>query len=115
MRRFDSGKTATLVDLPAAAHVSAPRTIGQGYRSYQKHEIALPGGSATTGIERDVLRSGRVVGVLPIDLRRDEVVLMRQFRLGGHIALDDGRESQTHSDRRCSGGNASLVAARNCR
>ena len=80
----------TLVDLPAAAQVSAPRTIGCGYRSYDRHEIALADGSFTSHIDRDVLRSGSVVGILPIDLDRAEVVLIRQFRLGGHIALGKG-------------------------
>jgi ADP-ribose pyrophosphatase len=36
------------------------------------------------------VRSGAVVGVLPIDLRLSEMVLIRQFRLAGHIALGKG-------------------------
>jgi ADP-ribose pyrophosphatase len=83
-------RAPTLVDLPAAAQVSAPRTIGRGYRSYDRHEIALADGSFTSHIDRDVLRSGSVVGILPIDLDTAEVVLIRQFRLGGHIALGKG-------------------------
>jgi ADP-ribose pyrophosphatase len=50
----------------------------------------LADGSLTARIERDILRSGSVVGILPIDLDRDEVVLIRQFRLGSHIALGKG-------------------------
>ena len=33
---------------------------------------------------------GRVVVMLPVDLVRDEVVLIRQFRLGGQLALGKG-------------------------
>jgi ADP-ribose pyrophosphatase len=39
---------------------------------------------------RDILRSGRVVSVLPIDLERDEVVLLQQFRLAAHLSNDKG-------------------------
>jgi ADP-ribose pyrophosphatase len=77
-------------DLPALADVSAPRPIGRGYRSYDRHRIALHEGSVSVAIERDILRSGAVVGVLPIDLARREVVLIRQFRLGSHMALGKG-------------------------
>ena len=41
-------------------------------------------------MDRDVVRIGRVVVILPIDLDRDEVVLIRQFRLGAHLALGQG-------------------------
>jgi ADP-ribose pyrophosphatase len=33
---------------------------------------------------------GGVVVILPVDLSRDEIVLIRQFRLGGHVALGKG-------------------------
>jgi ADP-ribose pyrophosphatase len=80
----------TLVDLPADARISVPRMIGRGYRSYERYEVSLPGAVAWSGIDRDVLRSGEVVGILPIDIRRQEVVLIRQFRLASHIALAKG-------------------------
>jgi ADP-ribose pyrophosphatase len=90
MRRSGSGTPETFSDLPAAVEVSAPRLIGQGYRGYEHYEVLLSNGCTSARIERDVLRSGAVVGILPLDLRRDEVVLIRQFRLGGHIAMDRG-------------------------
>ena len=40
--------------------------------------------------QRDILRAGKVVVVLPVDLARDEVVLMRQFRLAAHVANGRG-------------------------
>jgi ADP-ribose pyrophosphatase len=78
-----------LVDLPAKARVAKLLTIGQGYRQYERYEFTLPG-SPTTKLERDVLSSGLVVGIVPVDIAKGEVVLIRQFRLSGHIALDKG-------------------------
>ena len=39
---------------------------------------------------REVVRVGRVVVILPVDLARNEVVLIRQFRLGAQLALGTG-------------------------
>jgi hypothetical protein len=43
-----------------------------------------------SAFERELLRSGRVVGVLPTEFVRREILLIRQFRLGGRLALDRG-------------------------
>ena len=40
--------------------------------------------------QRDILRAGQVVAVLPVDLARDEIVLLRQFRLAAHLANGRG-------------------------
>ena len=40
--------------------------------------------------QRDVLLAGKVVAVLPLDLARDEIVLIRQFRLSAHLANGRG-------------------------
>jgi ADP-ribose pyrophosphatase len=80
----------TAGDIAAAADVSVPRSIGNGYRSYHRHLITFNEGAASATIERDILRSGKVVGILPVDLARNEVVLIRQFRLGSHMALGKG-------------------------
>ena len=64
------------------------------------------GGAA---FERDVVRVGRVVVIVPVDLERDEIVLIRQFRLGAHLAIDKGdlvelpagRVERGEDDRRC--------------
>jgi hypothetical protein len=75
-----SGEGATLKTL----------TIGRGYRNYERYEVTLPGSAITAKVERDVLLSGLVVGIVPMDVVKGEVVLIRQFRLSGHIALDKG-------------------------
>jgi ADP-ribose pyrophosphatase len=79
-----------LIDLPAKAELTGPQTIGRGYRSYDRYEVTLPGSAIVAKVERDVLLSGLVVGIVPVDIVRGEVVLIRQFRLSGHIALDKG-------------------------
>lgn len=101
-------------DLPALAEVSAPRSIGRGYRSYDRHQIALHEGCATAAIERDILRSGQVVGVLPIDLARREVVLIRQFRLGSHMALGKGAMIELPAGRVDPQESAEQAARREC-
>jgi len=83
-------QAASLVDLPAQAQLSEPLNIGRGYRDYQRYDIRLSGSRIAGKIERDVLMSGLTVGIVPVDLVRGEVVLIRQFRLSGHIALDKG-------------------------
>lgn len=40
--------------------------------------------------ERDVLIAGKVVVVMPIDVARQKIVLIRQFRLPAHIANGRG-------------------------
>jgi ADP-ribose pyrophosphatase len=72
---------------PRSITVSPPQLIGCGYRDYHRFTVADRQRDAVGAtFERDVLRSGRVVGVLTLDLERDEVVLTRQFRIGGHLA-----------------------------
>src|SRR5262249_2190474 len=38
----------------------------------------------------DILRAGAAAAVLPLDLARDEIVLLRQFRLAAHLASGKG-------------------------
>jgi ADP-ribose pyrophosphatase len=90
MPKPDLEELTMLVDLPVAARISAPHNIGRGYRSYERYEVSLPGSLVSSQFERDVLRSGQVVGILPIDIRQEQVVLIRQFRLASHIALGMG-------------------------
>jgi ADP-ribose pyrophosphatase len=65
--------------------------FAKGFRDYQRYRFRLAGEEATLAPQlRDVLRAGRVAAVLPIDLARDEVVLLRQFRLAAHLANGRG-------------------------
>ncbi len=80
-----------LADLPADVALSQPELLARGYRDYQRYRLTLTGiDGAPVAQIRDVLRAGKVVAVLPIDLARDEIVLIRQFRLPAHLANGRG-------------------------
>jgi ADP-ribose pyrophosphatase len=81
--------------MPADTHqdvtMSGPVLLARGYLPYERYNITFvsPDGQRVDHT-RDVLRAGRVVGVLPIDVERDEVVLIQQFRLASHLATGKG-------------------------
>jgi ADP-ribose pyrophosphatase len=82
---------ARLADLPVEVSLSAPELLGKGFRTYQRFRYTLPGDDP--GLEphtHDLVRFGRIVAVLPVDLARDEVVLIRQFRLPAQLANGNG-------------------------
>jgi ADP-ribose pyrophosphatase len=82
---------ARLNDVPAEVSLSAPELLGKGFRTYQRYRYTLPGDDP--GLEphtHDLIRFGRIVAVLPVDLARDELVLIRQFRLPAQLANGNG-------------------------
>ena len=80
-----------LADRPADIALAQPELLAKGYRDFNRYRLTLkrPGGASVTQT-RDVLLAGKVVAVLPIDLARNEVVLIRQFRLPAHLANGRG-------------------------
>ena len=80
-----------LADQPVHVSLSAPELLGRGFRPYERYRYTLPGDDpAKDPHTHDLVRFGRVVAVLPVDIARDEVVLIRQFRLPAHIANGRG-------------------------
>lgn len=76
-----------LTDLPADVSVSPPERLANGYCNYERYRAEVPGADGRqVQQQRDVLRAGKVVAVLPVDPSRGEVVLIRQFRLPAHLA-----------------------------
>src|SRR5215831_814670 len=75
-----------LADRAAPAELSAPERLAKGFFDYQRFHVTLPAGSQT----RDVLRAGKVVALLPLDLERGEIVMIRQFRPAAHLANGKG-------------------------
>jgi ADP-ribose pyrophosphatase len=75
-----------LSDAAAEVELTGPENRGGGFYRYERYRVTL-GGAA---FERDAVRVGRVVVILPVDLERDEIVLIREFRIGGHLALGKG-------------------------
>lgn len=104
-----------LGDRRAQARVSEGRTIGAGFRTLERHAVALD--TRTHGqqrFERDMLRSGPVVGVLPIDLAQQRVVLIRQFRVAAALAADLGDMIEIVAGRQDPGESAEAAARREC-
>jgi ADP-ribose pyrophosphatase len=68
--------------------VHGEATVWRGHRRYDRVDCELPGrgGRRPTRIAYEVLRVGEVVAVLPYDPVRDLLVVIRQFRLGAHLA-----------------------------
>jgi ADP-ribose pyrophosphatase len=82
---------ASLADEPVDVSLRSDELLGQGFRDYRRCRFTLPGDDpALEPRENDVLRFGRVVAVLPVDLTRNEVVLIRQFRMAAQLANGRG-------------------------
>src|SRR5438067_4676592 len=79
-----------LADRSADVAVSAPKAVGRGFRDYQRLEVTFPNESSSPRQVRDLLRVGSVAVVLPYDPKRDEIVVIRQFRLAAHVANGRG-------------------------
>lgn len=95
--------------------VSPPVTVVQGYRPYERFEVAIiRDHDETLHQQRDVLRGGRVAAVLAVDLDRDAVVLLRQFRLPAHLATGRGEMVEIVAGRVDGDESAAAAAAREC-
>lgn len=79
-----------LADAPAEVQIDGPTLIGPGFRRYERWALTLDFGGTPTAMTRDILRIGRTVGIIAVDLDRDEIVLIRQFRLAAHLATGRG-------------------------
>lgn len=88
-----------LADRAADAAISPPELLAKGYRDYWRYRLTLRGGGAASAQTRDVLMAGKVVLLLLVDLTRDEIVLIRQFRLPAHLANGRGAMIETVAGR----------------
>ena len=80
-----------IADRAVDVELSEPVSIGRGFRPYDRFEIAIArDGEPPLKQQRDVIRAGRVAAVIPIDLVRGQIVLIRQFRLAAHLATGRG-------------------------
>jgi ADP-ribose pyrophosphatase len=82
---------APLTDLAADVALSEPELLGRGFRTYERYRYTLPGDDPKLAVRtHDLIRFGRIVGVLPVDLACNEVVLIRQFRVPAQLASGKG-------------------------
>jgi ADP-ribose pyrophosphatase len=77
-----------IVDDRADVMIAGREVLGEGFRRYERLRVRRSGEDVPRAL--DVLRSGPAAAVLPIDPGRDEVVLLRQFRLAAHLANGRG-------------------------
>ena len=99
-----------LADREADIALSAPERIGQGFFGYERYRLTLAGAEQT----REVVRAGKVAAVLPIDIARDEIVLIRQFRLPAHLANGRGDLVEIVAGRVEKGESPAETARREC-
>ena len=99
-----------LTDRAVPAELSAPERPAEGYFDYQRFRVRLPVGTQT----RDVVRAGKVVALLPLDLDRGEMVMIRQFRPAGHLANGKGEMVEIVAGRVEAGEQPIEAARREC-
>src|SRR6266576_608979 len=76
-----------IADESADVTIAEREALAGGFRPYERLRAQCAGEGVET---RDLLRAGAAVAVLPIDLDRGEVVLIRQFRLAAQLANGRG-------------------------
>jgi ADP-ribose pyrophosphatase len=93
-----------------------PERIGTGFRNFDRFSVThrCQSNGTAASFEREVLRSGLVVGVLPVDLTLSEFVLISQFRLGGHLGADLGMMTEIVAGRVDDGESLEDAARREC-
>lgn len=99
-----------LADRAADVTLSAPELLGKGFFDYQRYRVTLPSGAQT----RDVLRAGKVIAVLPLDIDRGEIVMIRQFRPAAHLANGRGDTIEIVAGRVEAGETLAVAARREC-
>jgi ADP-ribose pyrophosphatase len=105
----------SIADRPVRIVLSEPVTIGDGFRRYERYMLELPVAAARTQTQqRDLMRGGRVAGVLTVDLERDRIVLLRQFRLAAHLATGRGEMIEIVAGRVDAGESDADAARREC-
>jgi ADP-ribose pyrophosphatase len=120
MSDHDDAKAAivgseAIVDREADVVLEAPSLIAQGYMRYERFELSINRGEEPALPQRrDVLRASRVAALLPVDLERGQLVLIRQFRLAAHLATGRGEMVEIVAGRIEPGEAAAAAARREC-
>ena len=99
-----------LRDAAVYVELTGPENRGGGIYRCERYGVKLDGAT----FNRDAVRIGRVVVILLVDLDRDEIVLIRQFRLGAHLALGKGDVVEVPAGRVERGEDVADAARREC-
>jgi ADP-ribose pyrophosphatase len=103
-----------IADRAAEAEVAQPEVLAKGFREYRRYEVTLRDEAREVHQTRDVLLGGKIAAVLPVDVARGEVVLIRQFRLPAHLATGKGDMVEIVAGRVEVGEPAEEAARREC-
>lgn len=103
-----------IADAPVDVANHVVEVLAQAFRPYERHHFTLDTPNGPLRFDRDLVRAGNVVGVLPVDLARREVVLIRQFRLAAHVATGFGEMVEIAAGRCDPGESARQAALREC-
>jgi ADP-ribose diphosphatase len=104
-----------IADRGADVAIEAQSLIGRGFMRYERFQLAIDRGDEPALLQqRDVLRASRVAAVLPVDLARGQLVLIRQFRLAAHLATGRGEMVEIVAGRIEPGEAAAEAARREC-
>ena len=67
-----------IADRSADVTVSEPELLAKGFRDYRRYRLSVSvPGIGLVQQTRDVVAGGKVIAVLPVDVVRQEVVLIR--------------------------------------
>jgi ADP-ribose pyrophosphatase len=99
-----------LADRPVDVALSSPEQLAKGFFDLKRYRLTLQGIAQT----REVVLAGKVAAVLPVDVERDEIVLIRQFRLPAHLANGRGALIEIVAGRAETGENYAQTARREC-
>lgn len=99
-----------LADRAADIALSEPEQFAKGFFGYQRFRLIVQDAAQT----REVVRAGKVAAVLPLDLARDEIVLIHQFRLPAHLANGHGELVEIVAGRVEPGEQPADTACREC-
>jgi len=101
-------------DKAADIELSTPELLAKGFRDYVRYEVNVRAPKPLTQ-KRDVILGGKVIAVLPVDLARDEIVLIRQFRLPAHLGTGKGDMIEIVAGRVDKGETPEQAARRECK
>lgn len=105
-----------LSDLAADVSVSRPKILARAYRDYYRYGMTVASGDQRPVTqERDVLMAGKVVLVIPVDIARQKIVMIRQFRLPAHLANGRGDLVEFVAGRVEAGETLAEAASRECK
>jgi ADP-ribose pyrophosphatase len=89
VRQFAKPPEGPLADSSVEVAVTPPELLAQGFRPLNRFRFKFAHRQEASQTA-DLLCSGASVAVLPLDLARGEIILLRQFRLAAHLANGRG-------------------------